>query len=139
MLGPACRSLLERVARQEVSAITSAHVLTNVAHRLMTIEAVARRGWPEAGVASRLKKQHAEIRHLDRHRQAIDDIAAFGVQVVPVSQALVASAALISQNHELLSGDALIVVVMQTHGLTGIASNDGDFDRVLGITRYAPA
>jgi predicted nucleic acid-binding protein len=33
----------------------------------------------------------------------------------------------------------LIVAVMQAHGLTKIASNDTDFDRVPGLMRYAPA
>ena len=32
----------------------------------------------------------------------------------------------------------MIVAVMQTHGLTNLASNDADFDRVSGLTRYAP-
>jgi predicted nucleic acid-binding protein len=139
VLGPACRSLLERIARQEVTGMTSAHVPTNVAHRLMTIEAMARYGWPEAGIASRLKKHHVEIRNLDRHRQAIDGIAAFGIQVLAITQPLVASAAVLSQQHEILSGDALIVAVMQANGLTNLASNDADFDRVPGITRCAPA
>jgi predicted nucleic acid-binding protein len=38
-----------------------------------------------------------------------------------------------------LTNDALIVAVMQAHGLTNLASHDADFDRVPGITRYAPA
>ena len=39
----------------------------------------------------------------------------------------------------LLSNDALIVAVMQANGLTRLASHDADFDRVPGLTRYAPA
>ena len=35
--------------------------------------------------------------------------------------------------------DALAVAVMRGHGLTLLASHDADFDRVPGITRYAPA
>ena len=34
--------------------------------------------------------------------------------------------------YELLSGDALIVAVMQAHGLTDLASHDADFDRYPG-------
>jgi predicted nucleic acid-binding protein len=79
-----------------------------------------------------------EIRNLDRHRQAIDDLAAFGIDVVAITQALVASAAVISQQQELLSGDALIIAVMQQQGVTHVASHDTDFDRVPGITRYGP-
>jgi predicted nucleic acid-binding protein len=37
-----------------------------------------------------------------------------------------------------LTNDAIIVAVMQVNGLTTLASNDPDFDRVPGITRYAP-
>jgi predicted nucleic acid-binding protein len=37
-----------------------------------------------------------------------------------------------------LTNDALIVAVMQDNGLTTLASLDADFDRVPGITRYAP-
>jgi predicted DNA-binding antitoxin AbrB/MazE fold protein len=32
-----------------------------------------------------------------------------------------------------------VVAVMQTNGLTNLASNDSDFDRVPWITRFAPA
>ena len=105
----------------------------------MTFEAISRFGWPEAGIASRLKRHHTEIRNLNRHRQAIDEIAAFGIHVIPITQRLVAAAAFVSPQHELLSGDALIVAVMQANGLTNIASHDAEFDRVPGLTRYAPA
>jgi predicted nucleic acid-binding protein len=33
----------------------------------------------------------------------------------------------------------LTVAVMQAHGLDKVASSDPDFDRVPGLTRYAPA
>ena len=44
----------------------------------------------------------------------------------------------VSQRIGLLSGDALIVATMQTYGLIHLASHDADFDRVGGLTRYAP-
>jgi predicted nucleic acid-binding protein len=43
-----------------------------------------------------------------------------------------------SQQFEPLTGDSLIVAVMRHHGLTNLASEDADFDRVAGLTRYAP-
>ena len=43
-----------------------------------------------------------------------------------------------SQQHGLLHNDALIVAVMQANSLTNLASEDDDFDRVPGLTRYAP-
>ena len=41
---------------------------------------------------------------------------------------------MVSQQYELLMGDSLIVAVMQAHGLTNLASNDADFDRVSWLT-----
>jgi predicted nucleic acid-binding protein len=38
----------------------------------------------------------------------------------------------------MLSGDALILAMMQSHGLANLASSDSDFDRVPGIGRFAP-
>jgi predicted nucleic acid-binding protein len=55
-----------------------------------------------------------------------------------VSGSLVSSAANVAKQVGLLSGDALIVSVMQQNGLTHLASNDADFDRVPGLSRYAP-
>jgi predicted nucleic acid-binding protein len=42
------------------------------------------------------------------------------------------------QQPGLLITGALSVALMQTHGEIKIASDDADFDRVSGITRYSP-
>jgi predicted nucleic acid-binding protein len=67
------------------------------------------------------------------------DIPAFGIQVLPITVGLASTAAAISQQYGLLSGDALIVAVMREHALAHLASHDADFDGVPGLTRYAPA
>ena len=59
--------------------------------------------------------------------------------VLTIAPALIASAAMVSQQHGLLSNDALIVAVMRGHGVTNLAGSDADFDRVAGIIRYTPA
>lgn len=133
-----CRDLLERIARQEIAGFTSAHVLSEVAHRLMTYEAMARFGWQYAGIVSKLKKHPAEVQALTDFRQSVETIPHFGVQVLPIEHVRVLEALAISQQTGLLHNDALIVAVMRFHGITSLASVDGDFDRVPGITRYAP-
>jgi predicted nucleic acid-binding protein len=65
----------------------------------------------------------------------------FGIHVLPVTSQDVLMAGDLSIQHGLLSGDAgdaLLIAIMRSHGLTHLASNDADFDRVPGITRYAP-
>ena len=138
-LGPACRDLLERFGRRELVGFTSAHVVSNVAHRMMTLEAIGRFGWPTAGIARRLLRHPDDMRQLTRFRQVVDEIPGFGIQVLPITMHLVSAAAAISQQHGLLSGDALVVAVMHEHGLVCLASHDADFDHVPGLTRYAPA
>jgi predicted nucleic acid-binding protein len=55
-----------------------------------------------------------------------------------VTAHLVLAATTMSQQFELLTGDALIVATMREHSLINLASEDADFDRVPGLTRYAP-
>lgn len=136
--GAACTQLIKRVELHQLTGFTSTHVMADVAHRLMTIEAIKLLGWPQTGIAPRLRKYHGEIPKLSVYRQAISSFRLLSVQVVPVTQSLIETATLLSQRHELLTGDALVVAVMQAHGLTNLASKDDDFDRVPGITRYAP-
>ena len=136
--GAACTQLLKRMELRQLDGFTSAHVLGDVAHRLMTLEAIDRLGWPVAGIAVRLRKHRAEIRQLSIYRQAVARMPFLPIQVLPISYPLVEEATLQSHQHELLTGDALIVAVMRQEGLTHLASNDADFDRVPGLVRYAP-
>src|SRR5262249_54606591 len=137
--GAACTQLLKRIETQDIQGFTSAHVLADVAHRLMTVEAMARLGWPATRLAARLRKQHAEIPKLALFKQAPGKSEPMGLHVLALSAPLVLAAANYSQQFELLTGDALIVAVMRQHGLTTLASADTDFDRVPGLTRYTPA
>jgi predicted nucleic acid-binding protein len=138
LYGSACTALLDRMEHQEIQGFTSSTVLAEVAHRLMTIEAQQVFGWPPAGMANRLKRHPAEVQQLSRYRQAIDEVRVIGVRVLPVDGAHVSRAADVSRQFGLLTNDSLIVMVMQTHSLTHLASLDDDFDRVPGITRHAP-
>lgn len=136
--GAACTTLLDRMENKDFEGATSAHVLNEMAHRLMTLEAQQRFGWLAAGMANRLKRHPNEVRQLTWHKRGIDEVRAIGIRVLPVEGGDVSLAADVSVHHGLLSNDALIVVLMQRHGLTHLASNDADFDCVPGITRYAP-
>ncbi len=136
--GGACTQLVKRVEQQQLQGLTSTHVVADLAHRLMTLEAINRFGWPATGIAARLRKHHGDIPHLGVFRQAVTSLPLLNIQVLPVTLPHVETATLLSRQYELLTGDALIVAVMRAHGLTHLASSDADFDRVPGLTRYAP-
>jgi len=137
--GPPCTDLLRRVENQELVGFTSTPVLSEVSHRLMTIQASALFGWPFVGIGNRLRTNPAVVQQLTAFRQAIDQVLQSNFRVLTIPPPLLATAAALSQRIGLLTNDALIVAVMQANGLTNIASEDADFDRVPGIARYAPA
>jgi predicted nucleic acid-binding protein len=138
--GPECQQLFERLTKfQHFVAFTSTHVLSEVAHQLMVMEAQAQFGWPLAGITRRLNAHPAEVQKLTRFRQAIDDIPRLGVEVLPVERHLMPLGASLSQLHGLLTNDAVTAACMQDQRIVHLASHDTDFDRVPGLTRYAPA
>lgn len=137
--GASCKQFLQRLARRELQGFTSVHVLSDLAHRAMTLEAIDQFGWPAKGIAQRLRKHPADVQKLTRFRQAIDEVSRVGIQVFPIDLPILSAATAVSQQHGLLTGDALIVALMRLHGLTNVASEDADFDRVPGLTRYGPA
>lgn len=139
VFGPACRALLERVELGELVGVTSAVVVHDVAHRLMTMEACATFGWPYAGIAGRLAGHPEDVVKLVRYRESIDSLEPMGMQVLPVGWQHVKVATLISQQTGLLSNDALVLAIMQDYGLMQLASHDSDFDRIAKLQRFSPA
>lgn len=133
-----CGQLLQRIENQEIEGFTSTHVLAEAAHRLMTLEARTQFGWSTGKVVLRLKQNPKTLQSLKGFRTAIEAVTQSRVVVLPTSSVLLTGAVGICQQAGLLITDALSISLMQSHGLTKIASDDSDFDHVLGITRYAP-
>jgi predicted nucleic acid-binding protein len=136
--GAACTDLLERIERGDLCGLTSAAVVSDMIHRLMTIEAAALFGWPIQGIAARLRRSPSAVQQLSRSRQAVDELPLIPVQVLPLTAGQVSRAVDLCRQHGLLANDALVVAVMNDQQLTLLASQDVDFDRVPGVTRYSP-
>jgi hypothetical protein len=137
--GAACIDFLEQIELGMLKGCIASPVLSEVAHRLMTLEACETFGWPYPGIAQRLRRHPDHIQKLFRFRDALVEILAIGMLIHPVSDEDVLRAAELAQQHGLLSNDALVVSIMRQYGVAHLASNDDDFDRVTGLTRYAPA
>ena len=133
-----CGQLLQRIQNQQIAGHTSAAILSEVAHRLMTIEARTRHGWTSGKLLHRLKQSPHIVQTLTKSEAAVTSIVGSKVHVYSVDSGLIVAAAAVSRQTGLLTNDALTVALMQANGLTRIASHDTDFDRVPGLTRYAP-
>src|SRR5262245_58699498 len=138
VFGPAATDFLDRIENQELNAVATTHIISEIAHRLMTIEAMQAFGWKSAGIALKLRNHPAEVQTLKRFRQAIQEIPLFRIRILTIDPAWLDPAAAVSQQTGLLHNDALTVAVMRAQGITNRASADPDFDRVPGITRYGP-
>ncbi|HTU89300.1 MAG TPA: PIN domain-containing protein [Gemmataceae bacterium] len=136
--GPSCTQLLQRIENQQLVGYISSHAIAEVSHRLMTIEAHKLFGWQIAGIGNRLRTNPAEVRKLSLFRTSVEKLLQGRLRVLLVTPTLLAAGVTLSQQLGLLTNDGLIVAVMLAHGLSKIASNDADFDRVQGLTRYAP-
>jgi predicted nucleic acid-binding protein len=136
--GPAATEFLERIENQEINGVTSTHIISEVAHRLMTIEAMQAFGWKSGGIALHLRNHPAQVQTLKRFRQAVQEIPLFNIRILTIDPAWLDIAAEVSQQTGLLHNDALTIAVMRAYALTKLASADLDFDRVPGITRYGP-
>ncbi|MBL8796554.1 MAG: type II toxin-antitoxin system VapC family toxin [Planctomycetia bacterium] len=136
--GPSSTELLDRIERKALVGFVSSHVLGELSHRLMTLEATVLFGWPAQGIIRRLKRHPAEVGQLTRSAQALDKLNLIGVTVLPVEGQQVSRAADVSKQFGLLTNDALIIAIMRDHQSSHLASNDADFDRVSGLLRYAP-
>jgi hypothetical protein len=74
-LGPFCHQLIQRIDNQDLSGFTSSHVVSEVSHRLMTVEANRALGWSISGIGNRLRTNPHEVRKLSLFRRAVEQIA----------------------------------------------------------------
>lgn len=116
--GPACTDLLDRIGLGEISGFTSTHILAEVAHRLMALEAASLLGKPKGSMAKFLKTHLAEIQRLTGFRQAIEGLCASNLNILTIPASLIPVMTALSQQIGLLTNDALLVAIMQANGLT---------------------
>jgi predicted nucleic acid-binding protein len=137
-LGPACTAFLERIERKEIEGWTTPHLLAEVSHRLMTLEACQQLGWPYAGIAARLARNPTALQNLVQSHQALIELRQLSLNIVAVEERHVVEATDFSRQYGLLTNDALTAVMMKESQIANLASHDSDFDRVPTITRFSP-
>jgi predicted nucleic acid-binding protein len=135
---PQCIELLRRVAKQELAGRLTIPVLHDAAHKIMCSEAKERFNQPRAGLVNRLKGSPDCVRKLTYATEVLRLVEAMPITVLPVDLAASIETQSVVQAHGLSAGDALIVAMMQRHGITHLATNDDDSDRVPGLTVWKP-
>ena len=133
-----CKAMLERCARRALLGYTSTLVLAAVLHRRMVAEAIAT-GVVTARTAVRKRAETPEIvKHLTQYQDDVRNIPHMHLTMLPLTLAIVQASAEVRQRDGLLTNDSFVVACMREQGLTHLATANGDFDRVGGLTIYKP-
>src|SRR5271157_1919526 len=133
-----CAALLQRVSSEEVTGITSYHVVGEVTHKLMMAEFVAT-GGPGTNNPRNYLKEHPEIvKGLAAYWTGTQQVLAMNLLFLSVDEGIIKMAQPIREQSGLLNNDSLIAASMKYLDLTFIASNDEDFTAVSGFSVFKP-
>lgn len=133
-----CSDLLTRIEHGQVQAVTSSVALAEATHKVMLAEVVRRHGVPHQGLIARLKRHPHLLEGLRSHHYVMATVQSLPLHVEPITLPLLTRGALLSTQHQLLTNDALTLAVMEHLGVTTLATNDDDFDTVIGLNIYKP-
>jgi predicted nucleic acid-binding protein len=138
-VSPQCTGVLARCEAGELPGVTGAHVLAEVAHRLMAIEAVRKRLVTPGNVAAKLRAQPDIVRGLTDYQVNLDTLLAIGLQVLALSHDDLMASAAIRRTAGLLTNDSLSVAMLRRERILALATSDRDFQRVPDLRLYLPS
>lgn len=132
-----CRRFLERCEKLEIDAITSAAVLAEVTHRLMTLEAVSHRFVSPGNVARKLAEKPDVVKKLAAYHRDVESIPLMGIRVLALGLSDLLAAHPLRVEHGLLTNDSLVAAAALELS-SAIASADAAFSRVSRLKVFAP-
>jgi predicted nucleic acid-binding protein len=133
-----CRDLLQDCASGRLHGVTSVTVIAEVAHRLMTIEAVARRLITPGNPARKLRERPDVVTSLRDYQTQVATIPAMGIEILPLTEVEVLRSGSLRDRFGLLVNDSLILATTINASLSILASADRDFERVEGLEVVGP-
>lgn len=133
-----CRLFLARCCSMDLRCATGSHVILEVAHRLMMVEAVDRGLVSGRNIPSRLKRRPELVGALGDTRRWIEAVADFNITVLVPTWRIIESSLFWQRRYGLLVNDSVSAAMMDEHDITTIATNDRDFERIEGLSVHMP-
>lgn len=133
-----CKALLERSERQYIKAMTGVHIILEVLHRLMTMEAISKGLITPGQPAKKLKQNLDVIRRLSEYNHCVEDIRRMRVRIYPVTMKQVRSSEMVRRLYGLMTNDSVTAAMMLNHGIVSLATLDSDLARVPDLILYQP-
>ncbi len=119
-----CTTLLTRCESGNVRGATSALILAEVCHRLMTIEAVQKKLVSPRGVVAKLARHPEVVRQLVDYDAAIEAILLMGIEVTTLTERMLTQGLHIQRRYGLLTNDSLTIAGMLEGGFGVLATAD---------------
>ena len=133
-----CRRLLNRCYDMDLIGVTGTHVLLEVAHRLMVIEAVAKGLVSVGNVPAKLKSRPEVVSQLTDYSTWISEVTNGNVTALDTDMTTVNASLYWRQRYGLLVNDSVSAALMNRFGINAIATNDRDFQRIQGLAVHMP-
>lgn len=136
VFGNKCKNFLIRIEKGEIKGYTSDFVLNGIFHKLMIAEVVKKFGVEAKQVVRFVKKNPGVIAELETVWTEMEIIKGFNISILNGS--LFPDFIEISKRYWLMATDALHVATMKRNGITNIATNDPDFEKVEWLNVWKP-
>ena len=133
-----CRAFLQRCESRQVTAFTGVHIVLEVTHRLMILEALQKGLITGGQPARKLKEQPEIIKGLHEYNQSVQQIPRLNIRIRTITSAIVRASETIRVQDGLMTNDSVTVALMRKLGLTAIATADADFDNISALRVYQP-
>jgi len=134
-----CVDFIERVASGRVIGWLGAHVMAEVAHRLMVQEAQATGLVSGGNPAKKLKQRPGGVLGLTQYQTRVQSLALLMAAIHPLTLEVVERSAEVRDRYGLLTNDSLLIAMMQVHGTTALATADRDFLRLPDLQVHVPS
>jgi predicted nucleic acid-binding protein len=135
-----CKELLERGARSEVQLRLTVSAASDILHRAMILEFLAQgQVQRSADAVTYLKQNPQAVQQLTRYKSILRNLTQSKIMILPMTYRDLHSSRQYREQYGLLTNDSLILAVMQRERIQYLATNDPDFERVLGIAVRRPA
>jgi predicted nucleic acid-binding protein len=137
-LSAECRAFFTRCEAGHIAAFTGVHIVLDVAHRLMMLEALHKglisRGQP----VKKLKQRPEIIRGLEDYNTAVQQIPWMGIKIRPLTSPVIQESERIRRQYGLLTNDSILVAMMRRMTLTQIVTYDSALTNIPDLTIYQP-
>jgi predicted nucleic acid-binding protein len=104
----------------------------------MIAEAVAKGVVAARNAVRRLAENPDLVRALTQYQDNVNKITQMRIDILNFTVEHVLASAEVRKTEGRLTNDSFIVAVMRNHGITKLATANGDFDQISGLETYKP-